>query len=181
MGFGSFHQQYFLDGKLVAVGVIDILPRCVSSVYLFYDPDYFFLSLGVYSALRELHFTRSLQRTTPSIESYYMGFYIQSCPKMKYKGQYSPSYILCPETYNWIPIEQCRPKIALAKYSRLDDSEEETPQGSTEDVLVLFNRQAMPYQLYAAFTGADDRDEVQEYADLVGPVVSSRMLLFRSG
>ncbi|KAM7444934.1 Arginyl-tRNA--protein transferase 1 [Porites harrisoni] len=124
MGFGSFHQQYFLDGKLVAVGVIDILPRCVSSVYLFYDPDYFFLSLGVYSALRELHFTRSLQRTTPSIESYYMGFYIQSCPKMKYKGQYSPSYILCPETYNWIPIEQCRPKIALAKYSRLDDSEE---------------------------------------------------------
>ena len=34
---------------------------------------------------RELHFTRSLQRTTPSIESYYMGFYIQSCPKMKYK------------------------------------------------------------------------------------------------
>ncbi|KAM7444933.1 Arginyl-tRNA--protein transferase 1 [Porites harrisoni] len=181
MGFGSFHQQYFLDGKLVAVGVIDILPRCVSSVYLFYDPDYFFLSLGVYSALRELHFTRSLQRTTPSIESYYMGFYIQSCPKMKYKGQYSPSYILCPETYNWIPIEQCRPKIALAKYSRLDDSEEETPQGSTEAVLVLFNRQAMPYQLYAAFTGADDRDEVQEYADLVGPVVSSRMLLFRSG
>ena len=40
------------SGKLVAVGVIDILPRCVSSVYLFYDPDYFFLSLGVYSALR---------------------------------------------------------------------------------------------------------------------------------
>ena len=40
------------------------------------------------------------------------------------QGQYSPSYILCPETYNWIPIEQCRPKIALAKYSRLDDSEE---------------------------------------------------------
>ena len=40
------------------------------------------------------------------------------------QGQYSPSYILCPETYNWIPIEQCRPKIALAKYSRLDDLEE---------------------------------------------------------
>ena len=40
------------------------------------------------------------------------------------QGQYSPSYILCPETYNWIPIEQCRPKIALAKYSRLDDTEE---------------------------------------------------------
>lgn len=41
-----------MTGKLIAVGVIDILPRCVSSVYLFYDPDYSFLSLGVYSALR---------------------------------------------------------------------------------------------------------------------------------
>ena len=36
-------------------------------------------------------------------------------------------------------------------------------------------------QLYAVLNEADDRDEVQEYADLVGPVVSSRMLLFRSG
>ena len=36
-------------------------------------------------------------------------------------------------------------------------------------------------QLYAAITEADDRQEVQEYAELVGPAVSSRMLLFRSG
>jgi arginine-tRNA-protein transferase len=26
-GYGSFHQQYWLDGKLVAVGVVDVLPR----------------------------------------------------------------------------------------------------------------------------------------------------------
>ncbi|XP_072019711.1 arginyl-tRNA--protein transferase 1-like [Amphiura filiformis] len=51
-GYGSFHQQYWLDGKLIAVGVIDLLPHCVSSVYLFYDPDYQFLNLGTYSALR---------------------------------------------------------------------------------------------------------------------------------
>lgn len=42
----------FVADKLIAVGVLDILPRCVSSVYFFYDPDYSFLSLGVYSALR---------------------------------------------------------------------------------------------------------------------------------
>ncbi|GFO24301.1 Arginyl-tRNA--protein transferase 1, partial [Plakobranchus ocellatus] len=51
-GYGSFHQQYWLDGKIVAVGVVDILPTCLSSVYLYYDPDYSFLGLGVYSALR---------------------------------------------------------------------------------------------------------------------------------
>ena len=26
-GYGSFHQQYWLDGKLIAVGVVDVLPR----------------------------------------------------------------------------------------------------------------------------------------------------------
>jgi arginine-tRNA-protein transferase len=50
--YGSFHQQYWLDGKLIAVGVVDILPSCVSSVYFFYDPEYSYLSLGTYAALR---------------------------------------------------------------------------------------------------------------------------------
>lgn len=52
VGYGSFHQQYWLDGQIVAVGVIDILPTCVSSVYLYYHPDFASLSLGSYSALR---------------------------------------------------------------------------------------------------------------------------------
>jgi arginine-tRNA-protein transferase len=51
-GYGSFHQHYRLNGELIAVGVIDILNHCVSSVYLYYDPDYSFLNLGTYSALR---------------------------------------------------------------------------------------------------------------------------------
>ena len=50
--FGAFHQQYLLDGKIIAVGVIDVLPRCVSSKYFYYDVDYSFLSMGTYSALR---------------------------------------------------------------------------------------------------------------------------------
>ena len=58
--------------------------------------------------------------TSKSLFSYYL-FYVSL------QGQYSPSYVLCPETYNWIPIEQCRPKIALSNYSRLDDSEEGSP------------------------------------------------------
>jgi arginine-tRNA-protein transferase len=51
-GYGSFHQQYRLNGRLIAVGVQDILPYCISSVYFCYDPEFHFLSLGVYSALR---------------------------------------------------------------------------------------------------------------------------------
>lgn len=33
---GSYHQCYRLDGKLIALGVLDLLPKCVSSVYLMY-------------------------------------------------------------------------------------------------------------------------------------------------
>eukprot|EP00064_Thunnus_orientalis_P000172 superscaffoldBa00000008_g172 len=85
VGYGSFHQQYWLDGRIVAVGVIDILPTCVSSVYLYYHPDFASLSLGSYSALREISFTRQLQKQSPKLCYYYLGFYIHSCPKMRYK------------------------------------------------------------------------------------------------
>jgi len=47
-GYGSFHEQYWLDNELIAVGVIDILPSCISSVYFFYDPTYSQLSLGTF-------------------------------------------------------------------------------------------------------------------------------------
>lgn len=46
--YGTYHQLYRLDGRLVAVGVVDILPSGLSSVYLFYDPDEKLLSLGMY-------------------------------------------------------------------------------------------------------------------------------------
>ncbi|KAI8038522.1 hypothetical protein M5D96_008422 [Drosophila gunungcola] len=104
MGYGSFHQQYWLDDKLIAVGVIDILPACVSSVYFFYDPDYSFLSLGTYGSLREIDLVQSIAENVPALKYYYMGFYIHSCPKMRYKGKLSASYLLCPETYEWLPL-----------------------------------------------------------------------------
>lgn len=84
-----FMQQYLLDGKIICVAVIDILPRCLSSVYLYYDPDYSFLSLGTLSALFEISFVRQLARISPDLDKYYMGFYIHSCPKMRYKANYS--------------------------------------------------------------------------------------------
>jgi arginyl-tRNA--protein-N-Asp/Glu arginylyltransferase len=99
-GYGSFHQYYRLDGKLIAVGVLDVLHscalkrsqtslffraqpssgltficgyrvvscRCLTSVYFFYDPDYAFLSLGVYSALKvhtAAYVVAALNRASP--------------------------------------------------------------------------------------------------------------------
>jgi hypothetical protein len=56
---------------------------------------------------------------TPQLRYYYLGYYIHTCPKMKYKGDYSPSELLCPETFTWAPMELCRPVLDRHPYSRL--------------------------------------------------------------
>jgi arginine-tRNA-protein transferase len=44
--YGSYHQLYRLDGQLIAIGVLDILPACVSSVYFIYDKSWEEFSFG---------------------------------------------------------------------------------------------------------------------------------------
>ncbi|CAF2359207.1 unnamed protein product [Brassica rapa subsp. narinosa] len=129
-GFGSFHQQYRVDGRLVAVGVVDILPKCLSSVYLFWDPDYAFLSLGKYSAIQEINWVRENQARCPSLEYYYLGYYIHSCSKMRYKAAYRPSELLCPLRFKWVPFEVARPLLDKKRYVILSDIKESQNQCS---------------------------------------------------
>ncbi|KAK2190729.1 hypothetical protein NP493_71g00004 [Ridgeia piscesae] len=182
-GFGSFHQHYILDGQIIGVGVLDILPYCISSVYFYYDPAFSFLSLGTYSALREVAFTKHLQTLEPSIEQYYMGFYIHSCPKMRYKGQFSASYLLCPESYTWHPYQKCVPKLDASKYTRFaaPDVEDDDSKIDIKSVLVLTMRQRMPYFIYKSLRpDTNDEAEVKEYAGFVGRTCAERMMLYRA-
>ena len=178
--YGSYHHQYRLDGKLIAVGVIDFLPKCLSSVYTFYDPDFNFLSLGVYTALRELELTRQMYLKEPQSFHYYcMGYYVHACQKMRYKGQYYPSYLLCPESYQFIPIETCRLKLDASRYARLNDEATPPEDVSTwvDKTLVLFQRTIMPYAVYRTIAGSAEDAKVTEYARFVGPSVASHMVL----
>lgn len=105
-GFGSFHMQYRIDDRLVAVGVVDILPRCLSSKYLFWDPDFAPLALGKISALKEIEWVQKAHSECPALKYYYMGYYVHSCPKMRYKGAYAPSDLLCPESFVWVKLTE---------------------------------------------------------------------------
>ena len=190
--YGGYHQQYVLDGKIVCVAVLDILPNCVSSVYLYYDPDYSFLSLGTVSALFEISYVRNLQRCwSPKLALYYMGFYIHSCPKMSYKAQYTPSKLLCPQTFEWVDVKDCLALLDKSEYSRLNTKSEQVDQLDVEakkqdlgSVSVLFQRRPAQYRHYShsfrdpAMTEEDQ--EVAEYYTLVGEKVSQNMLLYRS-
>lgn len=37
---------------------------------------------------------------------FWVGYYLQSCPKLLYKGDYHPSYLLDPETYEWNALDK---------------------------------------------------------------------------
>lgn len=103
---GCFHMKYYLNKKLIAVGVIDILPKGLSSVYFFYDPDYKRNSLGVLGCLREIFFVMKKREVLPKFQYYYMGYYIQTSKKMKYKGDFEPSELLCPKSMKWVPLNE---------------------------------------------------------------------------
>lgn len=51
-----------------------------------------------------------------------LGFYIHSCPKMNYKGQYTPSDLLDPVNYQWYPIDQFKKKFETEKFVTFDDT-----------------------------------------------------------
>lgn len=122
---GSYHQCYRIDGKLIAVGVLDLLPHAVSSVYLFYDPDYQEWDWGKISALHEIALARE-----KGYQYYYMGYYIHSCTKMRYKGRYEPSYILDPESLVWHPLDDgFRRKLDQRKYISLSAERKLNPEG----------------------------------------------------
>jgi len=115
--YGSYHQCYRIDGELIAVGVLDILPKCVSSVYFMYDKKWEKYSLGKLSALREVALAREIHEAgIESMDALYMGFYVHTCPKMRYKGDYSPSFLLDPEEYTWFPLKECAPHLDKHRY-----------------------------------------------------------------
>ncbi|KAG8979202.1 Arginyl-tRNA--protein transferase 1 [Tulasnella sp. JGI-2019a] len=115
--YGSYHQMYRLDGELIAMGVVDVLPHCVSSVYLVYSPKMEEHSLGKLSALKEIALAQEMARYgAPGMGYLYMGFYIHSCSKMKYKAQYSPSFLLEPTKYTWHRFETCAPLLDKFHY-----------------------------------------------------------------
>lgn len=47
-------MKYYVGKEFVGVGVVDFIPKGLSSVYFFYAPKYKDLRLGVFSTLVEI-------------------------------------------------------------------------------------------------------------------------------
>ena len=76
-------------GKLLAVGICDVAPQSLSSVYFYHDPAEFRRGLGIFGALYEIAKARMLQ-----IPYYYLGYWVVGCSAMNYKATFEPNEIL---------------------------------------------------------------------------------------
>jgi len=73
------------QGMLHMVSIIDELPRGLSSVYTFFDPDIKPASLGTYNILWQID--RCLKLEIPYL---YLGYWIKQSRKMAYKSNFQP-------------------------------------------------------------------------------------------
>lgn len=105
MAYGTFHQLYRIDGKLIAVGVIDVVPNGVVSIYMWYgmSKDVTKLSPGVYSALKEIQYAQELSKLNSNICYYYLQGWNGNNHKLAYKGNYEPEDFYSPCTVvEWV-------------------------------------------------------------------------------
>ena len=123
---GTYHMRYYLDGELVMLSVMDILPHYLVSIYFIYDPALRFLRPGIYTCLREIALVQELQETRPEMRYYNLGYYNSFSPKVSYKSQFKPTEILCPITNRYVPLEEAIPKLKLERYCRFADDDVES-------------------------------------------------------
>lgn len=94
-GFVEGHQRFGHEltfhsrGALVAVALLDVLPRAISAVYCYYDPAAGARSLGVYSLLTHLALAR--RRDIPGL---YLGYWVAANASLGYKARYRPHALL---------------------------------------------------------------------------------------
>lgn len=85
----SFIEFRLPSGKLIAVACMDTLANSLSAVYTFFDPSQSKRSLGTFAILWQIEEVKRRQ-----LEYLYLGYWVESCQKMKYKTDYRPMELL---------------------------------------------------------------------------------------
>ena len=78
--------------RLLAVGICDLCPSVLSSVYLYFDPAAARRGLGTFAALHEIEFARRR-----GLAHYYLGYWVHGCRTMQYKQSFAPNEVLHPD------------------------------------------------------------------------------------
>jgi arginine-tRNA-protein transferase len=85
----TIEMDYYLDDRLIGVGIIDEAKDSLSSNYFYYDTDFLDRRLGIFSILKEISLAKDMGK-----RYLYLGFYIEQNQKMSYKKYFRPNQIL---------------------------------------------------------------------------------------
>ena len=106
---------------------------------------------------------------------------------MRYKGQFIPSYLTCPETFTWHPIETCSALLEKNKYCRFGEENSNEPDEVNIEhikIRVKFRDSEMKIFGLEEFCGYLNesyiphfRRLVQGYCKLFGKQFSDRVLI----
>lgn len=113
----SIEMAYRVGDRLIGIGIVDVTPLALSSVYFYFDPLESRRRLGVFSALREIEECR-----VRGLPFWYPGFYVPGNPKMAYKSDFRPHQVLVDGRWG---SSTCDDATTLdAKYRREPDPDE---------------------------------------------------------
>ena len=90
--------RYRIDGRLIGVSIADRLPLGLSSVYMYFDPEFAERSPGTFSVLWEIDYCRRA-----GLAYYYIGFYVAGSTTMSYKAHFRPNEILVGDD-RWLTL-----------------------------------------------------------------------------
>jgi len=96
----SLQSEYYLEGRLMAVGYLDWTHEAMSTVYFFYRMEFASRSPGVFSIIRELEMAG-----TAGLLYYYLGYYVPGSSRMEYKARFSPCEVYDWDKKKWGPKE----------------------------------------------------------------------------
>ncbi len=92
--------SYRLGQRLIGVSIADVVPGGLSSVYMYFEPEFAGRSMGTLSILREIdHCKRS------ELDYYYLGYFVAGAKTMAYKSRFRPNEILVGNNC-WVTLRE---------------------------------------------------------------------------
>lgn len=95
----TFEFRYRMGNRLVGVSVTDRCPGGLSSVYMYFDPEFARRSMGVFSVLHEIEVCRAER-----LPYYYLGYLVAGSATMDYKARFRPFELLM-NLQRWVRVD----------------------------------------------------------------------------
>ncbi len=98
--------EYYHEGKLVGAALGDVTRKSFSAIYTFYDLPDPKMSLGTFSVLKQIEYSRNRE-----IENFYLGYYITGNQSLTYKAKFRPNEVYIDN--NWRPMCNARGEFLI--------------------------------------------------------------------